>query len=346
MCMCLDLSRLFVIPQGQFSQNNGNLFNTKTSSNLFLDFTNRVAYLDKLAVYGASNTGITIRSNCITAPSVLVNGLTVGVSNASVTTFLACNISGSNLTAPIVSACNIQSYVSQSNGSNQGFPLALTSTCNISLQTRASNYLRVSSSNLQLSKSNLTFIQTKSNPSNPFLPYSAVCLQLNASNAIIKNQNGSSSSTWIQDFGQVTLTMAQSNSSNASISSSLMIDSNLNVSGVKNLTVKADISTPALASSACNLVINWNAYTGGDEICSGVFRGSFIQFGGGLAINPATATQGVYGPNGKLLMDLLGQVYPSDAMNSLDLFSGCVNMSTVQSMAAYAGTYAKSVFLY
>lgn len=144
--------KIFGVPSGNFSTNQTNLYATTTTSNLVLDVGQSAAYLNSLQIYGASNTGLSFNSNVISAPTVAINGLTIGQSNASVQTLTACNFTASQATVPALTACNIQNFATVSNGSNFAYPLALNSTCNISFQTQSNAFLRVSSSNLQVSE--------------------------------------------------------------------------------------------------------------------------------------------------------------------------------------------------
>lgn len=188
------------------------------------------------------------------------------------------------------------------------------------------------------------FIQTQSNQ-NPFITSSTVGLKMDTSNAVLRVLNGSNSSTYIQDFGSVKLLMSYSNGSNQ-ISNTVQLDSNCGLSRVGNLSITKDISSPALASTACNVYVNSNAYTGGDVVCSKCLRANYIQIGGGIPIDPATAVSGLYAANGKLVMTADGQLYTNDAISMPDLASGCISMPTVQSTASWAGSYSRSIFTY
>jgi hypothetical protein len=128
-----DASRMLTIGQGQFSQSAGNLYNTKTASNLVLDFLSKTAYLDKVQLYGACNS-MTIQSNCITAPVIYFNSNTSITSTGLTTTALAATTAS----VPTITTNNV------------------SSTCNLTLRT--SNYMQLTSCNLNVSQSNLTWI--------------------------------------------------------------------------------------------------------------------------------------------------------------------------------------------
>jgi hypothetical protein len=336
-----DLSQLFVIPQGQVSQNQGNLFNTKTGSNMFLDFTNRVAYLDKVQMYGASNLGLYLRSNCITAPTVLVNGLTVGSNSLNVLNVTASQVTASQMTTPVVSASNLQNYFTVSNGSNQAFPLVISSSCNVQILTQSNSYLQLSSSKLAITASSFLFQQTQSNL-NPFGNQGYTSISTGTSNLVLQNVTNCNTTRFIQNYNSFKLRFATSNSSNV-ITRTITVVSNQTLTGLCNVLLNGDLQNTALYTACNSLIVSSNVYAQ-DFVSSDVFRGNLIQLNQSIPIT-SSFTPGVYGGS-RLILDTYGNLYPQDAMNSLYLFRGCVKMPTINATAAYAGTYAKSVFLY
>jgi hypothetical protein len=274
---------------------------------------------------------------------VVINGLTVGQSNISVQSITSSNFTASQVIAPSISVSNIQNYTSQSNGSNIALPLSLNSTCNISLTTGQSNYFQVSSSNFKVSESNLTFLTCTSN-ANPFLNSSTVGLSINSSNVIVRNLNGSNYSTWVQDFGGVSLTMSYYNGLNR-ITSNLTIDSNLNMSNLNTLYLKSNLNTPALIATNSNVFVNSNLLTGKDMVCGGVVRSSVMQIVAGIQAT-SSMTPGLYGDNAKIIISSDGTFYPNDSTVFNDLVSGTVNMQSIPSSAGWKGSFSKSLFNY
>lgn len=338
-----DQSKLFVIPSGNYSTNNGSLYNTTTTSNMLLDCTTQSMTLRALTLSNVQLSesngkfgNILLQSNVLsTVSNIPLQLMSMTVSSNSISTNMA--------SIADISVSNIHNQIISSNLSNVALPLQLTSTCNISLATGQSNYFQVNSSNFKVSESNLVFLQCTSNQ-NPFLTNSTTGLQLNTSNIILKNQNGSNSSTWVQDFCGLTLTMSYSNSSNQ-ITSNLTIDSNLNMSNLNTLSIKSNLNTPALIATNSNVFVNSNLSTGKDVVCGGVVRSSVMQIGTGIQATGGM-TSGLYGDNARLILDSSGTFYPNDTINWNDLTSGTVSMQSVPSTAGWKGNFSKSIFNY
>jgi hypothetical protein len=224
-----DASRMFSIGRGQLSQSAGNLYNTKTASNLVLDFLSKTAYLDKVQLYGACNS-MTIQSNCITAPVIYLNSNTSVTSNGLTTTALAATTAS----VPTITTNNV------------------SSTCNLTLGT--SNYMQLTCCNLNVSQSNLTWIQQSSNP-NPFLdPFAITGISLNTSNIVLKNLQSNQTTLFIQDPASFKFLFSKSNGSNVT-NNMILFDSNQGVSGISNLLLNGDLLNPALYTSCNSLVV-------------------------------------------------------------------------------------------
>jgi hypothetical protein len=278
-----DASRMFSIAQGQFSQDNGNLQNTKSASNLVLDFASKTAYLDKVELYGACNSMI-IQSNCINTHVIYLNSNTSVTSNGLATTALA---------ATTVSVPTIMTNT-------------ISSACNLTLRT--SNYMQLTSCNLNVSQSNLTWIQQTSN-SNPFLdPFATTGISLNTSNIVFKNLQSNQTTLFIQDPASFKLLFSKCNGSNVT-NSTILFDSNQGVSGISNLLLNGDLLNPALYTSCNSLVVTSNIFSGGyilangDLACSNVVRTSWMQLGNSLPINKTTYVKGLYSRSAKLLIN-------------------------------------------
>jgi hypothetical protein len=278
-----DASRMFSIAQGRFSQDNGNLHNTKTASNLVLDFASKTAYLDKVQLYGACNS-MTIQSNCITAPVILLNSNTSVTSNGLTTQALVAT----SVSAPDITTNEINS------------------ACNLTLRT--SNFLQLTSCNLNVSQSNLTWIQQTSNP-NPFLdPYATTGISLNTSNIVLKNLQSNQTTFFIQDPASFKLLFSKSNGSNVT-NSTILFDSNQGVSGISNLLLNGDLLNPTLYTSCNSLVVTSNIFSGGyilangDLACSNVVRTSWMQLRNSLPINKTTYAEGLYSRSAKPIID-------------------------------------------
>jgi hypothetical protein len=295
-----DLSKMFVIPTGNFSGNNGSLYNSTTTSNLLIDFTTHTMYPQMLSMgsnqFSSSNVqlgminlvGSGISTSCNVPLSIASQIITNNISNTS------------NILTKFIIAKTLCNTSTLSNGSNAFQDLSVASSCNLNLTSFSNGFIRLTSSNLNISESNFKWIQNTSN-ANPFLTNSTTGLQLNQSNVVIRNLNGSNYSTWVQDFGGVSLTMSYSNGSNQ-ITNNLTIDSNLNISNVNSLSIKSNINIPALATTNSNVFVNSDLSTGKDVICGRVVRSSVMQIGTGIQATKSM-TPGLYGDNARLILD-------------------------------------------
>jgi hypothetical protein len=238
-----NASRMFSIAQGQFSQSAGNLYKTKTASNLVLDFVAKAAYLDKVQLYGAGNS-MTIQSDCIIAPVIYLSSNTSVTSNRLTTTALAATTAS----VPTITTKNV------------------SSTCNLTLKT--SNYMQLTSCNLNVSQSNLTWIQQTSNP-NPFLdPFATTGISLNTSNIVLKNLQSNQTTLLIQDPASFKFLFSKSNGSNVT-NNMILFDSNQGVSGISNLLLNGNILNPTLYTSCNSLVVTSNIFSGGYILANG-----------------------------------------------------------------------------
>jgi hypothetical protein len=316
-----DASRMFSIGQGQFSQSAGNLYNTKTASNLVLDFAAKAAYLDKVQLYGACNS-MTIQSNCITAPVIYFNSNTSMTSNGLTTTALAATTAS----VPTITTNNV------------------SSTCNLTLRT--SNYMQLTSCNLNVSQSNLTWIQQTSNP-NPFQdPFATTGVSLNTSNIVLKNLQSNQTTLFIQDPASFKFLFSKSNGSNVT-NNTILFDSNQGVSGISNLLLNGDLLNPALYTSCNSLVVTSNIFSGGyilangDLACSNVVRTGWMQLGNSLPINKTTYVEGLYSRSAKLLISQDGDAAFSNM--SLAGTLSVLNTFSCQSNVVVAGSLTAPV---
>jgi hypothetical protein len=295
-----DASRMFSIGQGQFSQSAGNLYNMKIASSLLLDLLSKTAYLDKVQLYGACNS-ITIQSNCITAPVIYFNSNTSVTFNGLTTTTLAA----STASVPAIMTNNI------------------SSTCNLTLRT--SNYMQLTSCNLNVSQSNFASIQESSNP-NPFLdPFATTAISLNTSNIMLKNLQSNQTTLFIQDPASFKILFSKSNGSNVT-NNTILFDSNQGVSDISNLLLNSDLLNPALYTSCNSLVVTSNIFSGGyilangDLACSNVVQTGWMQLGNSLPINKTTYVEGPYSRSAKLLISQDGNAAFSNMSLARTLF--------------------------
>jgi hypothetical protein len=279
-----------------------NLHNTKTASNIVLDFASKTAYLDKVQLYGACNN-MTIQSNCITAPVIFLNSNTSVTSNGLTTISLAA----ASVSVPTITTNNVSSL------------------CNLTLRT--SNYLQLTSCNLNVSQSNLAWIQQTSNP-NPFLdPFATTGISLNTSNIVLKNLQSNQTTLFIQDPASFKLLFSKCNGSNVT-NNTILFDSNQGVSGISNLLLSGDVLNPALYTSCNSLVVTSNIFAGGyilangDLACSNVVRTSWMQLGNSLPINKTTYVEGLYSRSAKLIINQDGD----GAFSNMSL-AGSLSMS-------------------
>jgi hypothetical protein len=278
-----DLSKVYRIPTGGFSTNNGSLYNTTTGSNLLIDMTPQTFYPQAVSM---SN----VQLSCSNAQFGPVN---IESSEISTVSHVSLNIAGativpsmtstSNVSAQFISACSITNQIYTSNLSNAAAPLTLASSCNLIMSS--CDYLQLSSCNLNVSQSNLTWIQQSSNP-NPFqTPYATTGLSLNNSNIILMNLQSNHSTLFIQDPASIKFLFSTSNGSNVS-NKTVQIDNNQNLTGLCNVLLTGEIQNNSIYTSTNSVVVNSNLTTGKDATVGGVLRTNVIQLGtGGLPVS-------------------------------------------------------------
>jgi hypothetical protein len=166
------------------STNNGSLYNTTSSCNLLIDMTTEILYPQARSM----------ESNQVSTSNAQFGPVSIGSSGISTVSNVSLNISSAMFTSNItninsistkfMSACNISNQIYSSNIANAAVPLTLSSFCNLILNS--SNHLQLTSCNLNVSRSNLTWIQQTSNP-NPFQdPFATTGISLNTSNIVCK----------------------------------------------------------------------------------------------------------------------------------------------------------------
>jgi hypothetical protein len=329
-----DLSKVYRIPTGNFSTNNGNLYNTATSCNLLIDMTTETLYPQ----------AISMGSNQLSTSSAQFGPVIMGSSGISTVSNVSLNIASamiapsmtinSNVSAQFISVSNITNQIYTSNLSNAVVPLTLASSCNLVMSS--CNYLQLTSCNLNVSQSNLTWIQQSSNP-NPFqTPYATTGVSLNNSNIVLKNLQSNQTTLFIQDPAAFKMLFSTSNGSNV-INKTVQIDSNQNLTGLCNILLTGEIQNSSIYTSTNSLVVNSNLSTGKDVSVGGVVRTNVIQLGTcGLPVT-GSYTPGIYEYNGKLLFSKL------DSMVLGDMASGVVNMPSL-TPAGYTKTFLANSF--
>jgi hypothetical protein len=220
----------------------------------------------------------------------------------------------------------------------------VSSTCNLTLMT--SNYMQLTSCNLNVSQSNLTWIQQTSNP-NPFLdPFATTGISLNTSNIVLKNLQSNQTTLFIQDPTSFKVLFSKSNGSNVT-NSTILFDSNQGVSGISNLLLNGDLLNPTLYTSCNSLVVTSNIFSGGyilangDLACSNVVQTGWMQLGSSLPINKTTYVEGLYSRSAKLLISQDGDAAFSNM--SLARTLSVSNTFSCQSNVVVAGSLTAPV---
>jgi hypothetical protein len=307
-----DLSKVYRIPAGGFSTNNGSLYNTTSSCNLQIDMTTETLYPQ----------AISMGSNQVSTSNAQFGPVSIGSSGISTVSNVSLNISSARITSNItntnsistkfMSACNITNQIYSSNLANAAVPLTLSSSCNLILNS--SNHLQLTSCNLNVSQSNLTWIQQTSNP-NPFQdPFATTGISLNTSNIVLKNLQSNQTTLFIQDPASFKFLFSKSNGSNVT-NSTILFDSNQGVSGISNILLNGDLLNPSLYTSCNSLVVTSNIFSGGyilangDLACSNVVRTGWMQLGNSLPINKTTYVEGLYSRSAKLLISQDGDAH-------------------------------------